>query len=98
MSRTADSDKTYSKKTQHRIPSLGHNLAGRHQQPSALPRGDICGDIVSSVTSRDIGRGTAVEVQLGDIRVNHAAGDEVICGSERDAVATLCVAKLWDSE
>ncbi len=55
-----------------------------------MRRGEICGDIVPLHSP--------VEVQLGELRVNQAAGNEVICGSERDAVAKLCVAKLRDSE
>jgi hypothetical protein len=71
-----------SQKLEHIIPSLGHDVGGRHRQPFAVPR------IVSNA-----GGGLVVEVQRYKLGVVQAAGDEVARGSDRDVVVIL-----WKSE
>ena len=75
---TARANTAYPQKLEHRRPALGHNVAGRQQQPLALPRG----------VPNAVG-GLVVEGQLGELGVAQDAGDEVARGSDTDVVVPL---------
>ena len=83
VARAAHSDcarkhREYPQKLEHRLPALGHSVAGRKRQPLALPRG----------VPNAVG-GLVVEVQLGELGVVQDAGDEVASGSDRDFIVKL---------
>ena len=77
---TARATTTYPQKFEHRRPALVRNVsvAGRQQQPLALPRG-----------VPNAGGGLVAEVQRGELGVVQDAGDEVASGSDRDFVIIL---------
>jgi hypothetical protein len=71
-------DARLAKILQHCRPSLGHNFAGRHGQPFALPR--VVADAVG---------GRVVEPHFGQLRVVQDAGDETTRARDRNFVVEL---------
>ncbi len=69
---------THSEQTQHRLPPLGHNFAGRNRQPFALPR--VMADAVG---------GLMPKVHGNQLDVVQDAGDDAALGSDAELVVVL---------
>ena len=69
---------THSQETQHRLPSLGRNFAGRNRKPFAPPS-----------MMADAGGGLVVKVHVGQLDVVQNAGDDAAHSSDADLVAAL---------
>ena len=70
---------THSQETQHRLPSLGRNFAGRNRKPFAPPS-----------MMADAGGGLVVAVHVGQLAdVVLDAGDDAAHSSDADLVAAL---------
>ena len=68
---------THSQETQHRLPSLGRNFAGRNRKPFAPP-----------LFTADFG-GPVVKVHGGQLDVVLDAGDDAAHSSDADLIVVL---------